>query len=86
MKRIATPLQASTRLDAINCPITLTGNYELQLQSPQWLRKIYFCLTSPSALFAFFFPVHKSFPGYNHFIKNIGGKRTCAYVNPLKNR
>ena len=83
MKRIETPLQASILLDAFNCPITLTGNIALQVQSPQWLRVMYTCLTSPLTLFASFLPVFKSFPGYDHFIKNSSGVRTSAYLNPL---
>jgi hypothetical protein len=77
MKRIETPLQASTLLDAFNCPITLTGNLKLQTQSPQWLQNIYFCLTSPSTLFAFFLSVHR-FHGYNHLIKKNSGISMCG--------
>ena len=83
MKRIETPLQASILLDAFNCPITLTGNIALQVQSPQWLRVMYTCLTKPLIPFASFLPVFKSFPGYDHFIKNSSGVRTSAYLNPL---
>lgn len=83
MKRIETPLQASILLDAFNYPVTLTGNNALQVQSPQWLRVIYTCLTKPLTLFASFLPVFKSFPGCNHFINNSSGVRTSAYLNPL---
>jgi hypothetical protein len=84
MERIETPLKASILLDAFCCPITLTGNTELQLQSSQWLRESYFRLTKPSALFTTFFPLQKSFPGYdvNH-IKSSSGIRTCAYFKPI---
>ena len=84
MKRIETPLQASILLDAFNCPVTLTGNNALQVQSPLWLRVMYTCLTSPPFLFASFLPVFKSFPGCNHFIKNSSGVRTSAYLKPIE--
>jgi hypothetical protein len=84
MKRIETPLQASIRLDAFNCPVTFTGKNALQVQSPQWLRVMYTCLTKPHTLFASFLPVFLSFPGYNHFIKNSSGVRTSAYLKPIK--
>ena len=83
MKRIETPLNASILLDALNCPITLIGNYVLQVQSPLWLQDMYSCLTKPLALFISFLPVFKSFPGYNHFIKNSSGVRTSAYLKPI---
>ncbi|MBO9200311.1 MULTISPECIES: hypothetical protein [Niastella] len=82
MKRIETPLQASILLDAFNCPITLTGNIALQVQSPQWLRVKYTCITNPSLLLASFFSVF-SFTGYNHLMKKSSGVRTSAYLKPI---
>jgi hypothetical protein len=83
MKRIESPLQASIRLDAFNSPITLTGNSALQVQSPLWLRVTYTCLTKPLTPLASFFPVFKSFPGYDHFIKNSIGATASAYFRSL---
>ncbi|OQP50953.1 hypothetical protein A4H97_03780 [Niastella yeongjuensis] len=83
MKRIETPLVASILLDAFNSPVTLTGNYELQVQSPQWLRVMYACLTKPLTPFASFLPVFKSFPGYNHLIKMTSGISTSALLKHI---
>ncbi|WP_207511874.1 hypothetical protein [Longitalea luteola] len=56
MKRIGTPLQASILLDAISCPITLAGNYALQVPLPAMVQETPSCIAKllPFLTFSFF--------------------------------